>query len=89
MLEGLRDRSRNPEDHEAELACPPLPRELAYLWRVFLKLSARRGSNGFAASPISYLDIDAFCRLTGTSLSPWEIELIEDLDILARKDRTK
>lgn len=91
-LEGLLSRARRPEkiaEYEAELATPPLPPELAYLWRIFGRLSARRGSNGFGANPIGWAEIDAFARLTGTRLEPWECETLEMLDDLFRSEQAK
>jgi hypothetical protein len=64
------------------LAGPPFPVELSYLWKIFRRLSDRRGSNGFGATPIGWADIHAFVQLSQTPLHPWEIELIEDLDRL-------
>jgi hypothetical protein len=45
-------------------------------------MAARRGSSGFGPLPIGWDEIDAFCRLTGTRLAPWEVEFIEALDDL-------
>lgn len=70
--------------HEAALICPPLPDEFAYLWNAFLRLNARR-SVGFAIEPITFLELDAFTRLSGLRLRPWEIAILEDLDLLFRK----
>jgi hypothetical protein len=53
---------------------------VAYLWSTFLRLHSRRGSNGFGASPLSWSEIDACCRLSGVRLAPWEVEIIEALD---------
>lgn len=55
---------------------------MAYLWKIFGRLSNRRSSNGFGATPLGWSDIDAFCRLSQTKLQPWEIEIIEDLDAM-------
>ncbi len=33
-----------------------------------------------AANPISYVDIDAYCRLNGIAMMTWEIDLICSLD---------
>lgn len=38
------------------------------------------GSNGFGISPIGWPEIDAFCRHSGQSLAPWEIDVIEAID---------
>lgn len=74
---------------EAQLECPPLPLELAYVWRTWHRLSNRRGSNGFDLNPIGWGDIDAFVRLSGLRLRPWEIALIEMLDDSFRAERAK
>lgn len=59
---------------------PKLPREMRYLWRTFVSLHRARGSNGWGPSPIAWSDIDAFCRLTGVALDPWEVEAIRAVD---------
>lgn len=92
MIEGLLERTTNPKrraEHQAEIACPPLPPELVYLWSAFCRLSARRGSNGFSIVPISWPDIDAFVRHSKIVLAPWEIRIIEDLDDLYRAAQAK
>lgn len=66
-----------------------MPIELGYLWAAFCRLSARRGSNGFGLNPIGWADIDAFVRLSGTTLMPWEIRVIEQLDDLFRIEQVK
>jgi hypothetical protein len=81
-LEGLLERTRRPEkraEYEAELAVPSLPMALAYLWHAYRRLRRRKGS-GFGPGPIEWPDIDAFLRLSGETLAPWEIEVIEELD---------
>lgn len=83
ILEGLRQRTRDPERrryYESELECPPFPASLDYLWVAFHRLRRRKGSNGFSASPIEWPDIDAFVRNARLTLSQWEVETIEMLD---------
>ena len=90
LLEGKLKRTRSPKRRaalEAQLARPPLPRSVAYLWRIFNRLRRRKGSNGFAMSPIGWPDIDAFVRHSKMPLTPWEIAIIEDLDDLFLKVR--
>lgn len=47
------------------------------VWR---RLSARRPYEQGVALPIRHSEIEAFCRLSGTRLRPWEVEVIEILD---------
>lgn len=58
----------------------PPPVELGYVFAMFVELSAARGSTGFGPETLSFVEIDAWSRLTGTSLEPWEVRLIRDLD---------
>jgi hypothetical protein len=88
-LEGLLERTQKSEKRaalEAELETPPLPLELEHVWYSFCRLNARRRS-GFSAEPIAWSDLDAFTRLTGARLAPFEIQLIEMLDDLYRKPK--
>ncbi len=65
---------------EAELLVPAFPDEMVYLWRIYHRLR-RRIAVGFAGpNPIGWQDIDAFVRLTGFRLKPWEVEAIEAID---------
>jgi hypothetical protein len=87
VLEGLLERTHKPEERaklEAELETPPLPLELDHVWNAFCRLHARRRS-GFSAEPIAWSDLDAFIRLTGVRLAPFDIQLIEMLDDLYRR----
>lgn len=67
---------------EAELALPPFPEAVRYLWRAFARIRRRNAGNGFGATPITWADLDAYSRLSGMHLKPWEIEIIEMLDDL-------
>lgn len=60
-----------------------------YLWRAFQRLSSRRSTNGFGVNALSWPDIDAFVRLSGAALEPWEIEVIEHLDGLYLAQQAK
>ena len=62
------------------IAEPVLPAALVYLWNIFVMLSRGRGGNGFGPNPLSWPDIWSYCSLTGTRLSPWELEAITMLD---------
>ena len=78
-------RSRNSKkraEYEAELETPDFPLPLMYLWQAFFRIRRRIGSAGFGPSPIGLADIDAFNRLSGLALAPWEVAMIERLDDL-------
>jgi hypothetical protein len=86
VLEGLLARTRRPEkraQYEAELACPPLPMALAYLWKAYKRMRRRKDHSDMGSvKPVGWPDIDAFVRNSRLDLQPWEIEIIEDLDDL-------
>jgi len=60
----------------------------------FLQLSARRQS-GMAVNPLTYSELEAFCRLTKVEFSAWQVSVLMRLDDLAlrvsseRKDGKK
>lgn len=58
----------------------PLPPAARPIWMTFCRLSARRSSGGFGPAPLGWTDLHAYQRMTGATLSPWEIEMIEMLD---------
>lgn len=57
-----------------------MPPGMAYLLDWFLELDAARGSSGFGPSPIGYSEIEAWARLTGRLLLPWEVLTLRHLD---------
>jgi hypothetical protein len=66
-----------PEELES---APVLPDLAVHVWKWFLELSRGRDA-GFAANPLKYSEIEAWCRLSGTRLEPWEIRAICRLDM--------
>ena len=67
-------------ERDPELDVPPFPEPLRRLWDKFLSLHEGRtyGING--ANPITYLDMDAWMRVTRNSLAPWEVTSIMKID---------
>lgn len=59
---------------------PKLSAALAYLWNHFIQIHRGRTYNGFGANPISWSDFYAYCKVTRSALSPWEVEAIRMLD---------
>jgi len=63
-----------------ELQGPELPPGCGYVWTWFCELHAARGGNGYGPNPISYAEIEAWARLTGRHLTPWEVAALRVLD---------
>ena len=60
----------------AALIGPEFPELLSHLWEVFVDLSNSRSEK----VPLTYSEIKAYTDLTGTSLSPKDVEVIKRLD---------
>ncbi len=65
---------------------PLLPPACEGLWRGFLELHACRCSGGMGPSRITYMDIDAYQRVTGMKFDPWELEAIRQTDAAILSD---
>lgn len=90
-LTGLLTRAKGERrrELEADLECPPLPPALSFLWDAYLRLRSRKGTDGMGnAQPIEWADFDAFSRLSGLRLLPWEIEILENLDNIYLRARS-
>jgi len=71
-----------------EYAVPPLPPPMVPIWRWFLELGQGRTGNGMGPNPISWLELDAWCRLRGVLLGQYELTCIRDLDGIYLKRST-
>lgn len=67
-------------EFEARLYLPDFPEEYTFAWSSFFDLNNCRGSNGFGVNPISFSEIEAYTRLTGKVLLPYEINAINIID---------
>lgn len=75
-------RARTPEriaELEAELALPPFPEELRYLWQAFLHIRRRKGG-AWPPPPLSDSDLLAYSQVHQEYLRPWEMGVLFDLD---------
>ena len=75
-------RNEKRAEYEAELWMPEFPMSAMYLWRVFHRIRSRKGGAGMGISPLEWPDIEAFSRLSGMRLLPWEVTMIEKMDDL-------
>lgn len=62
------------------LDAPRLPEGCEQLWPIFNELHSCRGNNGFGPVRITYGDIDAFQRVSGLRLQPWELAAVRRAD---------
>lgn len=65
---------------QSELNPEPFPDLAAHVWGWFQELSTGR-TGGFGPNPLTWECIDAWARLTGTRLAPWEVRAIKALDL--------
>jgi len=57
-----------------------LPVEVQHLWGWFCDLSGARSGNGYGGNPISHIEIEAWSRLSGIRLTPWEVAVLRRAD---------
>jgi hypothetical protein len=77
LLAAERKTGKTPQ---ALLEAPTLPGECGDVWKMFSELHSCRGSTGFGPIRITFMDIDAYQRVTGTRLLGWERDAIEAAD---------
>jgi hypothetical protein len=59
---------------------PEIPPAGEHLWIWFWEINAGRGSTGWGPAPLSYQEIDAWARLSGCDLRPWEVRVLKSMD---------
>jgi hypothetical protein len=62
------------------LDAPRLPDGCEEVWRIFNELHSCRGNYGFGPCKISFVDLDAWQRVTGVRLLGWEVDAIRRAD---------
>ena len=72
-LMSLADQMEEPPE---ELEGPEFPAIVDHVWEWFLELNAARSQG-----PISYSEIKAWSELTGQQVTPFEIKLLNKLDL--------
>jgi hypothetical protein len=70
------------------LDAPPLPEGCEDLWHIFNQLHSCRGYGLGGPLRITYADIDAFQRVSGIRLQPWERDAIMRADTAFLKRQT-
>lgn len=68
---------------------PKCPQATLYLWNYFLKLDAKRQSNGFGVLPLLISEMEAWFRLRRIKLDHWELDALDRLDTLYLASRVQ
>lgn len=50
--------------------------DCAKIWIWYQQIARRRQNGGFGANPLTYTEVDAWCRRTKTDPTPDEIDLL-------------
>lgn len=58
---------------------PEIPDAAMHAWLIWWRLNARRPV-GEGINPLPYGEIESFCKLTGTILTPEDMQMIEAMD---------
>ncbi len=58
---------------------PDFPKDVEIIWCKYLAI--KKG-----CERIGYQELSAYTHITGDNLTPWEVDLLIDLDILRRSD---
>jgi hypothetical protein len=58
-----------------------LPAAGTHVWEWFLELDAARTSNGHAANPVTFMEIQAWASMVGADPKPWEVRALRCMDM--------
>jgi hypothetical protein len=80
LREHLESVERQSGKRHPKLDGPEIPPALVHLWGWFSELSQGRQPGAMGPARLTFLDIDAWARLTRTPIEPWELSVILRLD---------
>lgn len=66
---------------QQELDGPPLPEGFEYLWWHYCELHAVRSYSQVSPNAISYVEMEAWARVTGRRLAEWEFGMLRTMDM--------
>lgn len=76
------------QDYEArtgkeakELSGPPFPKGLEHVWNWFCELDQARTGSGFGVNAISWVEIEAWARLSEIRLTVFERQALRGIDL--------
>ena len=59
---------------------PDIPAGWEVFWEWFWELSSGRGHTGFGPQPLSWQDMEAWARISGIELQPWQALVFRAMD---------
>lgn len=59
---------------------PDFPIEMAHIWSAFLDMNSGRQQGFSGPQGLPFTEIKAWCELTNTDLSPFEVDALKRLD---------
>jgi hypothetical protein len=63
---------------EAVLGTPPA--DLEYLLNHFVRVAKTRQAGFSTAQPLTWVELETYCRLYALQFEPWELDVIAELD---------
>lgn len=67
----------------------PVPAGMEWLWDCFVQLSNARSYGAAGPHAISFQEVEAFARLTGTTFEPWHVKALMAADLAWRRQLTQ
>jgi hypothetical protein len=65
---------------EELLENPELPEPVKHVWEWWYELHNARSAGGMGQSPITYLDIQAWAKMSRQEPTPWEVQALREMD---------
>lgn len=84
-LAGALKRARSDERRRqlaSELAGPPFPRPLSYLWALFVEIADGLENGGWGPPVVTWQSLQAWSQLTGVTLDPREACILVRLGVV-------
>lgn len=80
LMQGWRQMGYDPYRKPDPLKVPPLPEFGSFIYDIYLEIAAKRNYGKHGPRALSWVDIEAWCRLSSTKLRKWELDVIAALD---------
>ena len=79
---------RGRTEFQAKLDGPALSPALRPLWTLYQEVSEGRSAGGMGPSVLTWVDFDAWMRVTGATVDGWEVAMLFAMDAAVRTGLT-